>query len=61
MDTLHTMHSDSNNKDIDYLICNDLPTLLWMANLGCIEINPWLSKYQEPENPIFAVMDLGPE
>lgn len=54
------LFSESNNKDIDYLICNDLPTLLWMVNLGCIEINPWLSTYKKPENPVFAVMDLDP-
>lgn len=54
------MFSESNNKDIDYLICNDLATLLWMVNLGCIEINPWLSTYKKPENPVFAVMDLDP-
>ncbi|MDF3077541.1 MAG: ligD [Sphingobacteriaceae bacterium] len=54
------LHSESNNKDIDYLVCNDLPTLLWMVNLGCIEINPWLSTYKKPDNPIFAVMDLDP-
>jgi len=56
----HPIHSESNDKDIDYLICNDLPTLLWMVNLGCIEINPWLSTYKKVENPIFAVMDLDP-
>ncbi|WP_207420480.1 DNA ligase D [Desertivirga brevis] len=54
------IHSESNDKDIDYLICNDLPTLLWMANLGCIEINPWLSTFKKPEHPVFAVMDLDP-
>ncbi|HEY0899625.1 MAG TPA: DNA ligase D, partial [Sphingobacteriaceae bacterium] len=54
------LYSDSVDKAIDYLICNDLPTLLWMANLGCIEINPWLSTYKNPENPLFAVMDLDP-
>lgn len=54
------LYSESNNKDIDYLICNDLATLLWMTNLGCIEINPWLSSYKKPENPLFAVMDLDP-
>jgi len=54
------MYSESVNKDIDYLICNDLPTLLWMVNLGCIEINPWLSTYKIPEKPIFAVLDLDP-
>ncbi|WEK20982.1 MAG: DNA ligase D [Candidatus Pedobacter colombiensis] len=54
------MHSDSNDKDIDYLICNDEATLLWMVNLGCIEINPWLSTYKVPESPLFAVLDLDP-
>ncbi|HEY0669043.1 MAG TPA: DNA ligase D [Sphingobacteriaceae bacterium] len=54
------LYSESTDKDIDYLICNDEPTLLWMANLGCIEVNPWLSTYKKPENPIFAVLDLDP-
>ncbi|MEQ7801656.1 DNA ligase D [Pedobacter sp. ASV1-7] len=54
------LHSESNDKDIDYLICNDEPTLLWMANLGCIEINPWLSTYKKPEVPLYAVLDLDP-
>ena len=55
------IHSDSTNKEIDYLIANDADTLLYMANLGCIEINPWLSSYQTPENPEFMVIDLDPD
>ena len=31
-----------------------------MANLFCIEINPWISTCKKPENPTFAVMDLDP-
>lgn len=54
------LHSESNNKDIDYLVCNNEATLLWMVNLGCIEINPWLSTYNKPENPLYAVLDLDP-
>lgn len=54
------LYSESNDKNIDYLICNDLPTLLWMVNLGCIEINPWLSTYKKTDKPVFAVMDLDP-
>lgn len=54
------LYSESNDENIDYLVCNDEATLLWMANLGCIEINPWLSTYKKPENPLFAVMDLDP-
>ena len=32
-----------------------------MANLGCIEVNPWNSRIQKPENPDWAVIDLDPE
>lgn len=55
------MFSESNNEYIDYLVCNDKPTLLYMANLGCIEINPWSSRIAKPECPDWAVIDLDPE
>ena len=45
---------------IDYLLCNDLGTLLYMANLGCIEINPWSSRKQHLLKPDHIVMDLDP-
>jgi bifunctional non-homologous end joining protein LigD len=32
-----------------------------MANLGCIEINPWNSRVQAPENPDYLIVDLDPE
>jgi len=35
--------SESNQKIIDYIVCNNKATLLYVANLGCIEINPWNS------------------
>ena len=54
------LHSDSNNKDIHYIIGQDAATLLYMVNLGCIEINPWLSSYKKPENPDFVVIDIDP-
>jgi bifunctional non-homologous end joining protein LigD len=56
-----SVHSDSTDKEIDYLLCNDLDSLLYMVNLGCIEINPWLSSYKTPENPEFMVIDLDPD
>lgn len=52
--------SESNNKEIDYLVCPNKASLLWMVNLGCIEINPWLSTYKKQEHPLFAVMDIDP-
>jgi bifunctional non-homologous end joining protein LigD len=57
----HKVHSDSEDRDIDYLICNDEATLVYMANLGCIEINPWNSTIKNPDRPDYFVMDLDPE
>ncbi|TGD59794.1 DNA ligase D [Flavobacterium humi] len=53
--------SESNQANIDYLICNDKATLLYMANLGCIEINPWNSTLKKPDHPDWIVMDIDPE
>ncbi|WPO77871.1 DNA ligase D [Flavobacterium sp. KACC 22761] len=52
--------SESNNENIDYLICNDKETLLYMANLGCIEMNPWNSTIKKIHNPDWLVIDLDP-
>jgi bifunctional non-homologous end joining protein LigD len=45
---------------IDYLVCNNEATLLYMINLGCIDINPWMSTIHTPEEPDFIVIDLDP-
>lgn len=55
------VHSDSGDKDINYMICNDKATLIYMANLGCIEINPWFSRLESLDNPDYMVIDLDPE
>ncbi|MNQ88444.1 putative ATP-dependent DNA ligase YkoU [compost metagenome] len=53
--------SESNDADVNYLICNNKETLLYMANLGCIEINPWNSTIQHIENPDWLVIDIDPD
>lgn len=45
---------------IDYLVCNNESTLLWMVNLGCIDINPWTSRSATPGQPDYIVIDLDP-
>jgi len=52
--------SESNDADVNYLICNDKETLLYMANLGCIEMNPWNSTIKHIQNPDWLVIDLDP-
>lgn len=56
-----TIHSDSTNENVHYLVCDNLDTLLYMAQLGCIEINPWNSRLKKPNHPDWAVIDLDPE
>ncbi|MFH6995028.1 DNA ligase D [Flavobacterium sp. FlaQc-48] len=53
--------SESTNEDIHYLICNNRETLLYMVNLGCIEMNPWNSTVQHIENPDWLVIDIDPD
>ena len=55
------VYSDSNDKQIDYLICNDKETLIYMVNLGCIDFNPWNSTIKNLENPDWMVIDIDPD
>lgn len=54
------LYSDSNKKDVDYILCNDKATLLYLANLGCIEINPWHSTVKSLDNPDYMIIDIDP-
>lgn len=56
-----SLHAASTGKDVDYLLCNNEATLAYMINLGCIEVNPWLSRVSHLDNPDYLVMDLDPE
>lgn len=55
------IYSESTDEYVDYLLCNDKATLLYMVNLGCIDINPWNSIIQHINNPSWMVIDLDPE
>lgn len=57
----HMVHSDSESRDVEYLLCQNAATLVYMVNLGCIEINPWLSRIPSLDKPDFCVIDLDPE
>jgi bifunctional non-homologous end joining protein LigD len=54
-------HSQADNKDRHYLVCTDEASLLYMASLGCIELNPWSSRTQTPDNPDWCIIDLDPD
>lgn len=52
--------SESNEKFINYIICNYAATLAYLNNLGCIEMNVWTSNIKNLENPDYLVLDLDP-
>lgn len=53
--------SDADHRERKYLVGHDEATLLYMANLACIEMNPWFSTVKKPEYPTFCVIDLDPD
>lgn len=55
------IHSESNDENITYMLCQDKDTLLYMANLGCIEINPWSSRVGSINHPDYIIFDLDPQ
>lgn len=50
----------SSGKMINYLLCQNEATLMYLANLGCIEINPWLVRIENLDSPDYTVIDLDP-
>jgi len=54
-------YTTSDGEDKEYLVGSDESYLLWMASLGCIEMNPWFSRVQSPDNPDYCVIDLDPD
>lgn len=54
------VHSDSNNKEVNYIVCDNLATLIYLNNLGCIEINPWHSTVKSLDNPDYLIIDIDP-
>jgi len=45
---------------IDFPVIDDRASLLWMINLGCIDLNPWYSLCDDPDRPLYLHFDLDP-
>jgi bifunctional non-homologous end joining protein LigD len=52
--------SEGNNEHINFCLANDLPSLVWAANLADLELHTFLSKKQNPDRPTMLVFDLDP-
>ncbi len=53
-------HSENDARDKHFLVGTDEASLLYMASLGCIEMNPWSSTIDRPDNPDWCIIDLDP-
>jgi bifunctional non-homologous end joining protein LigD len=53
--------SEHQEKTVDYLLCQDKASLIYLANLGCIDFNPWNSTTKNLDNPDWLIIDLDPE
>jgi bifunctional non-homologous end joining protein LigD len=55
-----TRESPPRRKWIDAPLVNDVDALLWMVNMGCIDMNTWYSRTDKPDRPDFVLFDLDP-
>ncbi|UAY55900.1 DNA ligase D [Arachidicoccus terrestris] len=59
--SLYLYHSEGDKTDKHFLVADGLASLLYMASLGCIEMNPWSSTVKKPDNPTWCIIDLDPD
>jgi bifunctional non-homologous end joining protein LigD len=55
-----TSRESRQKRTIRYPLVNDELALLWMVNMGCIDMNTWYSRVDRPERPDWVLFDLDP-
>jgi bifunctional non-homologous end joining protein LigD len=55
-----TRESPRRRRWIEAPVVNDEDSLLWMVNMGCIDMNTWYSRVDKPDRPDFVLFDLDP-
>lgn len=54
-------YSEADEREKHFLVCTDEASLLFIASLGCIEMNPWSSRTDKPDHPDWSIIDLDPD
>jgi bifunctional non-homologous end joining protein LigD len=54
------VYSDERGGEMDYVMAQDRPSLLFLTNLGCIDHNPWSSRSDRQDYPDYVFFDLDP-
>jgi bifunctional non-homologous end joining protein LigD len=52
---------EGKSEDIDWVVCNDLATLIYMINLGAVDLHPWSAHIKSSNEPDYIVIDLDPD
>ena len=55
-----TRDSPRTRREIDFALVNDELALLWVVNMGCIDMNTWYSRVDKPSRPDWVLFDLDP-
>ena len=55
------IYSSASKRDVHYIVCNDLDTLIWLANMAALEIHMPFSKIDSLDKPDFLFFDIDPE
>jgi bifunctional non-homologous end joining protein LigD len=58
--TVSTRDTPRRKRRIQVPLVNEELALLWMVNMGCIDMNVWYSRVDKPERPDFVLFDLDP-
>lgn len=53
-------HPTESGRILRYVVCNDRATLAWLGNQAALELHPWYSRSEAPDQPTVAVIDLDP-
>ncbi|MGB9175569.1 MAG: non-homologous end-joining DNA ligase [Methanoregula sp.] len=58
---IFTRWSETSGRDVHFILCNNLDTLIWIANLASLEIHSTLSTAASYESPDLLLFDIDPE
>ena len=58
---IKTIYSPTSKRDVNYIVCNDLDTLIWLANMAALEIHMPFSTINDLDRPDFLFFDVDPE
>jgi bifunctional non-homologous end joining protein LigD len=58
---LYHTYSEAAGRELDYIVCDDLDTLIWLANLAALELHIPLARIDKPNHPDMVLFDLDPQ